>query len=264
MVSSDELYEKGSEVLNRFRSGSPVNPSQGPTSYDMVPGLRRLVAEWAFGGTWARPALDIKHRSMATVAALTVLGREPQLRNHIRNALSIGVTKEQVAEVILHVMIHGGAPATLNALRVAGEAFKERPDLPYDPEPISPPNSAEERYQKATDIRKQVYGEGGTKPVISQDEVYDMEYARQTIGYIFGVMWSREALDLKSRIICTLSALTVLGREAQIPRHVRAALNLGLTKKQIMEVLSHLMFYGGWDASINAMTKANDVLYGRV
>jgi len=48
MVTSDELYEKGSEVLNRFRSGSPASPSQGPTSYDMVPGQRRLVAEWAF------------------------------------------------------------------------------------------------------------------------------------------------------------------------------------------------------------------------
>ena len=263
MSTSDELYERGRQLLARFRNGSQGGEPKGSPSYDVMPGLRRLIDEWAFGGTWARPVLALRHRSMITVAALTVLGREPQLRNHVRNALGAGVTKEEVAEVILHVMPHGGAPATLNALRVAGEIFQERPDLPYDPEPIAPAQSQEERYQRASEVRREVYGEDGIRPVVRHGEVYDMDHALQTIGYIFGVIWSRPALDLQSRIMCTLSALTVLGREAQIPNHVRAALNLGLSREQIMEVLSHLIFYGGWDASVNAMARANDAFYGR-
>ncbi len=262
MATSEELYQRGVEIVGRFRGG-PAGATPGSSSYDMIPGLRRLVTEWAFGGTWSRPALDIKHRSMATISALTVLGREPQLRNHIRNALNLGVTKEQVAEVILHVGFHGGVPASLNALRVAGEAFEERPDLPYNPEPIVPASSAEERYEQAKKIRLQVYGEGGPRPVLRHDEIYDLELSRLNIGYFFGTLWSRPALDLKSRIICTLSVLVVLARGPQIANHVRAALNLGLTKEQVMELFHHLMFYGGWEASLNAMARANDVIYGR-
>ncbi len=263
MATSDELYQKGTEVLGRFRSGGGTGGIKGSPSYDAMPGLQRLVTEWAFGGTWSRPVLDIKYRCMATISALTVLGREQQLKNHVRNALGAGLTKEQIAEVMLHVMPHGGAPATLNGLRIAMEVFQERPDLPYNPEPIVPAQTEKERYDKAAEVRQKVYGKDGIRPVIRHGEVYDMDFAKQTIGYIFGVIWSRKTLDLQSRIVCTLSALTAMRLEPQIPNHVRAALNLGLTQDQIMELFSHLMLYGGWDASINAMARANDAFHGR-
>ena len=128
MATSNELYEKGIAILNHFRGSNRDAPIQAPSSYDVMPGLHRLVAEWAFGGTWDRPGLEIKYRSIATISALTVLGREPQLKNHIRNGLAAGVSKEQIAEVILHVMPHGGAPTTLNALNIANEVFKDTPD----------------------------------------------------------------------------------------------------------------------------------------
>lgn len=264
MTTSEELYQKGVEITKRFRGGDASKVPPGSPSYDVIPGLRQLVTEWVFGSSWSRPVLDIKHRSMATISALTVLGREPQLKNHIRNALNLGLSKEQVSEVILHVMFTGGVPASLNALQIARQVFDERPDVPYNPDPIVPAATAEERLQQAVNIRRKIYGEGGPKPVIRHGEVADMEYARLNIGYFFGTIWSRPALDLKSRVICTLSAQTVLRLEHQIPNHVKAALNVGLTKEQIMEVFNHLMFYGGWDASINAMALANDVFYGRV
>ena len=79
-----ELYEKGIAILNHFRGSNRDAPIQAPSSYAVMPGLHRLVAEWAFGGTWDRSGLEIKYRSIATISALTVLGREPQLKNHIR------------------------------------------------------------------------------------------------------------------------------------------------------------------------------------
>lgn len=263
LAGSNELYEKGIAILNHFRGSTRDTPIQAPSSYDVMPGLHRLVAEWAFGGTWDRPGLEIKYRSIATISALTVLGREPQLKNHIRNGLAAGVSKEQIAEVILHVMPHGGAPTTLNALNIANEVFKDTPDVSFDPEPISIAQTEEERQNIASEVRLKVYGKKGPVPVIKHSEVYDMDYAMQTIGYIFGVIWNRIALDLQSRIICTISALVVLGREKQLPNHIRAAINLGLTREQVMELLYHLMFYGGWDASVTAMAIANDTLYER-
>ena len=263
MATSNELYEKGIAILNHFRGSSRDTPIEAPSSYAVIPGLHRLVAEWAFGGTWDRPGLEIKYRSIATISALTVLDRQPQLKNHIRNGLAVGVSKEEIAEVILHVMPHGGAPTTLNALNIANEVFKDTPDIPFDPEPIFISQTEDERQNKASEIRVKLYGVKGPRPLIRDSEIYDMDYAMQTIGYIFGVIWNRSTLDLQSRIICTISALVVLGREKQIPNNIKAAINLGLSKEQVMELLYHLMFYGGWDASITAMAIANDTFHER-
>lgn len=88
------------------------------------------MGEWVtaslFGDVWGRPELDKKIRSIATMSALTVLGREPQLKGHINYALNLGWTKEEISELFFHLVFYGGLPASLNALGVAREVFKER------------------------------------------------------------------------------------------------------------------------------------------
>jgi 4-carboxymuconolactone decarboxylase len=95
---------------------------RGPAD-ELAPDILRLVDEVLFGEIWTRPALDMKSRSMCTIAALTVLGREFQLRRHIQGALNIGITKQQVVEILCHMAFYGGLPVTVNGLRVAKEVF---------------------------------------------------------------------------------------------------------------------------------------------
>ena len=68
----------------------------------------------------------MKTRSIATIAALCVLGQEPELRTHVGNALNLGWKKEEIAEVFMQLVFYGGGPNSLNALKVASEVFEER------------------------------------------------------------------------------------------------------------------------------------------
>ena len=125
MTTSEERYQKGLEVRRQLAGGGEFQ-SSAPAAFEIAPGFERLVTECLFGEVWTRPGLDMKTRSIATMAALTALGREPQLRGHIGYALNLGHSKETIAELFVHLALYVGVPATLNALRIAKEVFDER------------------------------------------------------------------------------------------------------------------------------------------
>lgn len=83
------------------------------------------LMKYCFGAYYCRPGLDLKIRELCTVAALTVLGRWPQLRSHIGGALRVGATKEEVTEVVLQMQNYGGWPVALTGLETAAAAFAD-------------------------------------------------------------------------------------------------------------------------------------------
>ena len=80
------------------------------------PELRRVVEDVIYGGFYAREVLDQKTRELCALAALTVLGRNAQLRTHMLAALGAGATRAEIQEVITQVAIYGGFPATFGGL----------------------------------------------------------------------------------------------------------------------------------------------------
>jgi 4-carboxymuconolactone decarboxylase len=94
---------------------------------DIAPDLGRYIIEFAFGDIYSRPALDLKSREIAVVAALTALGNAtPQLKVHINGALNVGCSKEEVVEIIMQMAVYAGFPAALNGMFAAKEVFAER------------------------------------------------------------------------------------------------------------------------------------------
>lgn len=89
----------------------------------LSPDYVNWVTEFALGQVWARPGLDLKTRSLCTVAALTVQGRINNLKTHIRGAIGNGATREEVIEVILHMTVYGGFPDAWDGLAAAREVF---------------------------------------------------------------------------------------------------------------------------------------------
>jgi 4-carboxymuconolactone decarboxylase len=69
--------------------------------------------------------LDLKLRCVETLATLMALQRLPQLKTHILNSLNVGLTKEEIVEVLGHVMWYAGVPTAINAFQLAKEAFAE-------------------------------------------------------------------------------------------------------------------------------------------
>ena len=126
MDISEASKERGRQV--RMALGGTPSPRSAATTpaYDLVPELEEYLLGAVFGEIWGREQLDLKTRSAVTLSALAVLGHEPQLKGHIGYALNLGWSQEEIAEIFLHILPYGGVPATLNALRVAGEVFKQR------------------------------------------------------------------------------------------------------------------------------------------
>lgn len=77
------------------------------------------------GEVWSRPGLPRHTRSLVTIAILLALGREDELRMHLRACFNNGVTKEDLKELILHSSLYAGLPAANAAMHMAEEVFKE-------------------------------------------------------------------------------------------------------------------------------------------
>lgn len=84
-----------------------------------------LITRYAWGEIWARPGLDRRGRSLITVAMLAALGCEEELGMHAQAALRNGVTREELAEVLLQVAIYAGVPRANRAFAVAETALGE-------------------------------------------------------------------------------------------------------------------------------------------
>ena len=119
---TSERYTIGREMLQRVdgKGGDAVVNSLK----DIAPDFARYLIEFPFGDIYARPGLDLRSREVATIAALTALGNAaPQLKVHIAAGLNVGLTQEEITEVIMQMAVYAGFPAALNGLFAAKEVF---------------------------------------------------------------------------------------------------------------------------------------------
>ena len=85
-----------------------------------------LITRYAWGEIWSRPGLPKETRSMLTLAIMVALNRPDELRMHLRAALNVGVTREQIEEVLLQSAIYCGLPAANSAFHIAKEVLSEQ------------------------------------------------------------------------------------------------------------------------------------------
>jgi 4-carboxymuconolactone decarboxylase len=118
---ADDYLAKGIEITRRLwgdRAGGQELPAQ-----KLAPEFFGLVAQFCFGMFWARPGLALRDRSLCTVAQLAALGRLDELKGHLHGALRIGITREELIEVLMQTACYAGVPAAVNALNAAAEVL---------------------------------------------------------------------------------------------------------------------------------------------
>lgn len=94
---------------------------------EIAPDFARYVIEFPFGDIYSRPGLDLRAREIATIAALTAMGNAaPQLKVHIEAGLNVGLSRDEITEVIIQMAVYAGFPAALNGLFAAKEVFAAR------------------------------------------------------------------------------------------------------------------------------------------
>lgn len=117
---SDDQFEQGLAMRKQVMGEDFVARAYAGVT-DFTAPIQAHITRNAWGDVWQRPGLDLKTRSLVTVAMLTALGKQHELKGHVRGALNNGATVQEIQEVLLHATVYCGVPAAVEAFRSAAE-----------------------------------------------------------------------------------------------------------------------------------------------
>ena len=121
-IASDRLT-RALSLLDRLEPGAPERVHGSLDAFH--PDTAELVLGYAFADVVGRDGVDLKTREMMTVAMLAAMGTaQGQLEFHMRAAMSTGVSREEIVEIVLQVSVYAGVPACMNAITAAKKAFE--------------------------------------------------------------------------------------------------------------------------------------------
>ncbi|GAP72034.1 carboxymuconolactone decarboxylase [Candidatus Symbiothrix dinenymphae] len=124
-TSQADRLKLGEQELSKLDS---LQEDRLRNAYDeFSPELVKLMLEFGYADIFSRDNLDVKHRQIATIAALTALGNaQPQLKFHISAGLNIGLTVENIREIMLLMTVYAGFPSAINGTNILKEVVNER------------------------------------------------------------------------------------------------------------------------------------------
>jgi 4-carboxymuconolactone decarboxylase len=118
-----------------------------------------------------------------------------------------------------------------------------------------------DRYRRGLDVAEQLAADKLAHFVKSGVAEVAPDFARMVIEFAFGDIYSRDALDLRSRELIAIAALAASGNAAaQLRVHVESSSSAGITKPEIVEVLMQIALYAGFPAALNALADCHDLL----
>lgn len=121
---SNETYARGVEKINSIMPEGAENLQKGLGK--IAPNMANNVLEYIFGTIYSREGFDLKTKQLITVTILATLGNaQPQLKYHIKGALNVGITQEDIINLMEHISGYAGFPAALNGITAAKEVFSE-------------------------------------------------------------------------------------------------------------------------------------------
>src|SRR5499433_3232365 len=121
-MNERERHKKGMKVRKAVLGKAHVARAEARKSSFNEP-FQDLITRYAWGEIWSRPGLPRKTRSLLTLAMLVALNRNEEFRMHVKAALSIGVSRDEIQELLLQAAVYCGVPAANAAFHVAEEAF---------------------------------------------------------------------------------------------------------------------------------------------
>ena len=119
-----KMHDKGLEVRKAVLGEAYVNNALKNVD-DFNRPFQEMLNEYCWGTVWGREELPRKTRSMLNIAMIAILNRQHEFRAHLKGALTNGVTREEIREILMQVAIYGGMPAAVDSFRIAREVFAE-------------------------------------------------------------------------------------------------------------------------------------------
>jgi len=228
-------------------------PMQTTVNARLVAPALEKYAQGPVAELWKRPGLTPRDRSIVTIAALIARNQTIEMAYYLNLAIDTGVKPREISEIITHLAFYSGWANAMSAVAVAQDVFAHR-KIGADQLPsVSPtllPLDKEAEAKRAAGVEQQF---GNVAPGIVQ----------YTTDVLFGDLWLRPDLAPRDRSLVTVSALIANGQGAQITYHLNRAMDNGLTREQVAEVITQLAFYAGWPNAFSALPVVKDVLEKR-
>ena len=215
------------------------------------PEMMDILQKFIFGEVFETGSLTMKQREMITCATLAAMQTLPQLKAHAGAALNVGVTPAELREVMYLTAPFIGFPKMLNAVAAVNDVFSERGiALPLERQGVV---TEESRHDKGRSIQNRLYPGGISSVMDGVPGGMGRDVERFLTDYFFGEIYSRGALDLKTRELLGYCILTAVGAESQLHSHYHGNINAGNTPETLTAAVIQSLPYVGFPAEIKAL-----------
>ncbi len=212
--------------------------------------LRTINSEASYGAIWSRPGLALQDRMICALAALAAVQRLPKLRRHIGAALELGLSPRAIVEVLIQIGIYAGFAASEEAVDMAAAEFAARQvAMPEEPERS---DSLEALSERGRTLMEQLHGNRATQGYAAPGNTVTGALYPLAIQYGYGEIWFRPGLDLRQRSLVAVAAFTALKLD-QVKKFGESALNMGLSRTEVIEAVIQTAPYSGFAPALNAL-----------
>ena len=225
--------------------------SEALTGQGTDPEMMDILQKFIFGEVFQTGKLTMKQREMITCITLATMQTLPQLKAHAGAALNVGVTPEELREVMYLTAPFIGFPKMLNAVAAVNEVLKERGiPLPLEKQGTV---TEETRHVTGKAIQDKLYPGGIASVMEGLPDGMGKDVERFLTDYFFGEIYSRGAIDLQTRELLGYCVLTTLEAESQLQSHYHGNMNVGNTPETLTAAVIQCLPYIGFPAAIMAL-----------
>lgn len=225
--------------------------SEALTGQGTDPEMMDILQKFIFGEVFQTGKLTMKQREMITCITLATMQTLPQLKAHAGAALNVGVTPEELREVIYLTAPFIGFPKMLNAVAAVNEVLKERGiPLPLEKQGTV---TEETRHVTGKAIQDKLYPGGIASVMEGLPDGMGKDVERFLTDYFFGEIYSRGAIDLQTRELLGYCVLTTLEAESQLQSHYHGNINVGNAPETLTAAVIQCLPYIGFPAAIKAL-----------
>lgn len=213
--------------------------------------VRTLNVEASYGAIWSRPGLALEDRMLCALAALAAVQRLPKLRHHVGAALRIGLAPRAIVEVLIQIGIYAGFAASEEAIEAAAAEFAaRRVAMPEEP---AGADSLEVLSERGARLMEQLHGDRAGQGYAAPGNAVTGALYPLAIQYGYGAIWFRPGLDLRQRALVAVAAFTALKLESQVQKFGQSALNMGLSRTEVIEAVIQTAPLSGFAPALNAL-----------
>jgi 4-carboxymuconolactone decarboxylase len=260
--SYEERHQTAQEVMLRMQGGRVDAERAARAMHRRLGALGSYAVDYVMGDLWSRPQLAPRDRSLVVISVLSSMGSVDELAAHIEIGLNNGLSRVEIDEVVLQVAAYAGYPMAMAASRVVERTFNRLDDLERQPaRQAAEPKSDEQRRADATDVlRTLTGGRAASDPEAALAGIVDQlgDVGRLAFEWAFGEVWSRTQLSRRDRSLVVVAILTYLSKDRELAFHIPAALNHGLSREEVTEVMVQMCVYGGFPRAVEGMRAAQD------